>query len=307
MHQLTAVAYENSIITSPLLTSNAKYSNSRQGFPRGLNFKMIPPCFADTEESIEDAVSVFGSNIEGGENLPKQKYRAKNKVSQATMDKIRNASNRVLVLKAYLDEAERDIRSTNWKGLEAYLQTALEQDQAFALLIDSLFPSNDELDVVTREAMSFEAQSLYLNLENLVDAAVEQNENAACDAYADLLLAYDRFLKAGNLYATYDPITSTEIFFKDLDSESVLRYDKRPVQRLDRVLFVKGPDMGKTGVILKIDRKKAVVKLDQEDKEYQEVKESPIKFLRKTLKEDDDAANLKPKTKKKTTAAALNE
>jgi hypothetical protein len=44
-------------------------------------------------------------------------------------------------------------------------------------------------------------------------------------SYAQVLLSYDRFLKAGDLYPTYDPITSTAIFYEDTP-KSTLKYDK---------------------------------------------------------------------------------
>jgi hypothetical protein len=40
-------------------------------------------------------------------------------------------------------------------------------------------------------------------------------------AYANIALAYDRFLKAGDLYIAYDPITSTEPFYQNIPVESL--------------------------------------------------------------------------------------
>jgi hypothetical protein len=54
----------------------------------------------------------------------------------------------VLTLKAYLDEAERDILDRNWKNLQIYLITFAEQEDAFAALIDGLFPTTDPIDKV---------------------------------------------------------------------------------------------------------------------------------------------------------------
>ena len=44
----------------------------------------------------------------------------------------------MLTLKAYLDEAERDLINSNWKNLQIYIFTFAEQENAFALLIGSL-------------------------------------------------------------------------------------------------------------------------------------------------------------------------
>lgn len=201
------------------------------------------------------------------------------------------AREKVLTLKAYLDEAERDLALRNWDQLAVYLYTFTEQESSFAALIDGLFPADDILDNSARTALTFEAQSMFLTLEDLKDAARNKEIDASSKAYARLLLSYDRFLKAGDLYPTYDPFTSTEIFFTATKTpEGSLRYDsKRDPQVLDRVLFMKGPDMGRTGTVLDIDDKSsAIVKLDKDGKDYQEVKVVKLNFLGKTLPEDDD-------------------
>lgn len=44
-------------------------------------------------------------------------------------------------------------------------------------------------------------------------------------AYANIALAYDRFLKAGDLYKAYDPITSTEPFYANIPVQEAIKYD----------------------------------------------------------------------------------
>ncbi|KAJ1432525.1 hypothetical protein B484DRAFT_447753 [Ochromonadaceae sp. CCMP2298] len=182
------------------------------------------------------------------------------------------AMDKVLTLKAYLDEAERDLFAKNWDNLQVYLYTFAEQEEAFALLIDQLFPTNDALDSYERGALKFEAQSMFVSLDDLREAAKDANFKSAQKAYSKLLLSYDRFLKAGNLYPTYDAITSTEIFFTNTPS-STLQFDLTArVQVLDLVVLTSGPDMGKTGTVIYVDGDSAVVKLDKDGKAYQEVK-----------------------------------
>ena len=223
---------------------------------------------------------------------------------------IEDAQQRVLTLAAYLDEIERDLFSKNWDNLQVYLYTFAEQENAFAILIDYIFPENTKLDENEREALSAEAKAMFLALDDLREGAKCKNFKAANVAYAKLLLSYDRFLKAGDMYPTYDPITSTEVFFKgnhpspflflltdawftvhvpkcDADTpKDTLRYDsKAKVQVLDEVLMTEGPDMGKTGMVINIDAGKeyAVVKLDKDGKAYNEVKYVKLKMLAKTL------------------------
>ena len=104
------------------------------------------------------------------------------------------AREKVLTLKAYLDEAERDLILENWDRLAVYLYTFTEQEYSFAALIDGLFPSDDSLDSSARTALSFEAQSMFETLETLKDAARNKQIDASSKVYARLLLSYDRFL-----------------------------------------------------------------------------------------------------------------
>jgi hypothetical protein len=88
-------------------------------------------------------------------------------------------------------------------------------------------------------------------------------------------------LKAGNLYPTYDVITSTEIFYADIP-KGELKFDSRSkVEVQDKAVLTSGPDMGKTCTVIYIDGDKAVVKLDKDGKAYQEVKYVNYKSLAK--------------------------
>jgi len=130
---------------------------------------------------------------------------------------------------------------------------------------------------------------MFLALDELRESAKMRDEKLSQKAYSKLLLSYDRFLKAGDLYPTYDPITSTEVFFYDTPL-STLRYDRKArIQVLDEVLLTQGPDMGKTATVINIDDSDkddqfAVVKLDKDGKAYQEVKYIKLSYLAKTIK-----------------------
>ena len=225
----------------------------------------------------------------------KRKYSSPRPIKVKTLDELKQDSEKVLTLKAYLDEAERDLFQKNWDNLQVYLYTFADQENAFADLIDGLFPSNDRLDQAAREALSFEAKSMFLALDDLREAAKLKQDFLAQKAYAKLLISYDRFLKAGDLYPTYDPITSTAVFFEGTP-KNTLRYDSTSkVQVLDTVLLTSGPDMGKTGTVINIDGNSAVVKLDQDGKAYQEVKYVKINMLAKTL-DDKKITNKKKNT-----------
>jgi hypothetical protein len=125
------------------------------------------------------------------------------------------------------DEIERDLfdDTHDWVRLGKYVGVFVEQEDAFVDLIDGTHPSSSPPDASAREAMQFEAQSMFVALEDLSAAAKGQKVKSAQRAYADLAWAYDRFLKAGDMYLAYDPITSTEIFYKDFTPET-FRYDE---------------------------------------------------------------------------------
>ena len=52
-----------------------------------------------------------------------------------------------------------------------YLATFADQENTFVTLINGLFPNDDALDKSARKAMMFEAQSLFIALEDLRKAA----------------------------------------------------------------------------------------------------------------------------------------
>jgi hypothetical protein len=177
----------------------------------------------------------------------------------------------------------QSLLARRWDRLQPYLFTLSERDKDFALLISQLFPNLDELDGVARAALSFEAKSFFLALDDLKTATRDEDYDFAEASYAKLLLSYDRFLKAGGLYDTYDPIASTEVFFSDTPLET-LRFDKLSrVQVRDRVVLVSGPDMGKAGYVVHLEPRYAVVKLDKDGRNWQEVKQVKMAMLAKAL------------------------
>lgn len=192
---------------------------------------------------------------------------------------------RVLTLKAYLDEAERDLFQKNWKQMIIYLNIFTDQENAFLNTINKLYPSNDELNKAYREEMTLKVQTMFLAIDDLRESARDNKFDLSRSLYAKLLLSYDGFIKAGNLYPTYDVISSRELLFKQTP-RSTLRFNTKAVPGiLDHVVLISGPDMGKTGVIIDIDptTSDSVVKFDKDDSLYQEVKEMNIKLLAKPL------------------------
>ena len=97
--------------------------------------------------------------------------------------------------------------------------------------------------------------------------------------------------QAGDLYPTYDPFSSTEVFFTETDRDA-LRFDsKSKVQVLDEVVIKEGPDMGKGATVILIDGPNAVIKLDKDGKTYQEVKYVKLDTLAKALEAEDEGVS----------------
>ena len=192
----------------------------------------------------------------------------------------------VLTLKAYLDEAERDLFSKRWDNVIVYLNTFSEQEDAFANIANNLYPNTENpVELAANDALQYEAKAMFSALEKLREAIRDRVVIAAEKYYAKLLLSYDRFLKAGDLYPTYDVITSTEIFFKNTPL-ATLRFDEKSlVKDKDNVVLKKGPDMGKKGRIIYIDGENAIIKLDKDGRDYQEVKRVPLQILAKSTED----------------------
>ncbi|GAB5033476.1 Hypothetical protein NocV09_01400100 [Nannochloropsis oceanica] len=83
---------------------------------------------------------------------------------------IQNAIDRIQVLDAYLDEVERDIYQREWKYVPGFLQTFVQQEDAFIQLIEGLYPGNGVADKSSREALSYDpvtSTEVFYNLPSL--------------------------------------------------------------------------------------------------------------------------------------------
>ena len=240
------------------------------------------------EEALRSEKAIIEPQSEGLIDRIEKNLVPAIKKREISMGELTKARDVVLTLKAYLDEAERDIQTKNWENLQVYLFTFAEQEKSFSTLIDGLFPSEDELDTAARIALSYQAQQTFILLDQLREYAKDLDFQGSQRTYARLLLSYDRFLKAGDLYPTYDAITSTEVFYKDKDTRERLRYEKNQRLKLqDSVLLISGPDMGKTGRLLDIGNDDmTIVEFDSNGNQYQEVKQVKMSLLGKVIEED---------------------
>lgn len=157
----------------------------------------------------------------------------------------------IKVLYAYLEEMERDIFARKWGTLMEYVKVFTQQEAAFAALVESSFGTAEAYDRDATAALEFEAGRIFLALDDMADAAAYRNVARAEQAYAALAIAYDRFLKAGDLYDAYDE-TDTSKLYAAVPKE-MLVYDREATPKVpDSVLIIDGPDKGRLGRLIGI-------------------------------------------------------
>jgi hypothetical protein len=213
--------------------------------------------------------------------IDKNDFKTAKSDAQNLEKALESAQEKVLTLSAYFDEVERNIFEKNWKNSLIYLNTIANQEESFMFLIDQLHPSEEPFESIRRILMSWHLQHLFQSLDLLHDAIKNEQSKTVQMYYSQLLLSYDRYLKAGDLYPTYDPISSYDVLYRNVPSDA-LRFDTdRRIDLLDEVVVTSGPDMGKTGEVVFIEnqKEKMIIKFDRDGKDYQEVKEVPREII----------------------------
>eukprot|EP00440_Ansanella_granifera_P060517 gb/GFBE01065593.1/.p1 GENE.gb/GFBE01065593.1/~~gb/GFBE01065593.1/.p1 ORF type:complete len:771 (+),score=177.81 gb/GFBE01065593.1/:1-2313(+) len=158
-----------------------------------------------------------------------------------------------------LDEAQSDVYKEEWKSLEVYPPILRAYIPLMTYYSDNAFPDDEGdkyVNAATRDSLQFEAKQFNIGISRLQDAIQARKVRGVEEAFAKTSLSYDRFLKAGDLYTGYDPVTSTTVFFRDI-SDSQLQYTPLALQQptiRDEVLVLQGPDKGKVGRIIWLGR-----------------------------------------------------
>jgi len=103
-----------------------------------------------------------------------------------------------------------------------------------------------------------------------------------------MALYFDRYLLSGDLYAYEDPLVTPEALFQGVNSNP----KKDPAEVRDLIVLAKGPDRGKTGIVISVYRdgsSKCVVKLDKYRSKYgiREIRVVPVMWAAKRLGEQD--------------------
>ena len=103
-------------------------------------------------------------------------------------------------------------------------------------------------------------------------------------------LHLDRYLRVGGLYTYYDSTIDNEVLFQGL-KDALVHSDpvKDPAEVRDLIVLVKGPDTGKTGIVIGIypdESNTCVVKLDK-SRGMREIRVVPRPWAAKRLGEQD--------------------
>lgn len=151
-----------------------------------------------------------------------------------------------------LDKLQEDVFSEDYDSVLEYKPVLQKYVPLFTEYTDSVFPGDSAAGRASRVAMRYEVGKFYGAIDRLDKAARQKSLEPMQKAFADMSLAFDRYVKAGDLYAGIDPIVSTELFYQGI-SDNSLKYLSPltfPPQIKDPILLIAGPDKGRTGVMI---------------------------------------------------------
>jgi hypothetical protein len=153
-----------------------RVSNALASALISINSFNIPSAYASGGPALISGADLY-STTPVDVTLPSSALQATKNAKQSkpeiTLAMLKDAWDRVLTLKAYLDEAERDLLTKNWKNLQVYLYTFSEQENAFAALVEGLFPTKDPIDKAAKEALSFQGQ--FIDIKNILYSKCQFN------------------------------------------------------------------------------------------------------------------------------------
>lgn len=150
------------------------------------------------------------------------------------------------------DELQRDLMQEQWDLVAAYPAQLRSFVPVFTKFTDSAFPTDEPTDKGLRVALRYEVGRFFASVERLRQATDRKDLDDAYVAFSDMSLHFDRYMQVGGLYTYYDDVISNEKYFKGIKPSSLVYSDPRkdPPDVRDLVILVKGPDMGRTGIMI---------------------------------------------------------
>jgi len=188
------------------------------------------------------------------------------------------------------DELQRDLMQERWDLVQAYPPQLRSYVPLFTTYTDAAFPTDAPSDYGLRVALRYEVGRYFASLERFKRAVAKRALDEAYVAFADMSLHLDRYLRVGGLYTYYDSVIDNEPLFA-LYKDVLVYADpiKDPAQVRDLIVLCKGPEKGKTGILLGIYQdgsNNCVVKLDRY-RGMREIRVVPQTWAAKRLGEQD--------------------
>lgn len=161
----------------------------------------------------------------------------------------------------------------------------------FTSYTDSAFPTDAPTDRGLRVALRYEVGRFFASVERFRSATDRRSLDEAYVAYSDMALHLDRYLRVGGLYTFYDENVDLGEYYRNVDEASLVYADPRkdPSRVRDLVVLIKGPDKGRTGIVIGIypdGSGNCAVKLDRQ-RGMREIRVVPNEWAAKRLGEQD--------------------
>ncbi|KAL3931997.1 MAG: hypothetical protein SGBAC_011056 [Bacillariaceae sp.] len=229
------------------------------------------------------ALAAAQNNSPAGTQVPNKYGVASNKRLGGLANKIRNICN-------VMDEMQRDLMQERWDLVEQYPAQLRSYVPMLTAYTDSAFPSEAPNDWGLRVALRYEVGRYFGCLERLKSAVSKKNLSDAYIAYSDMSLHLDRYLRVGGIYTFYDDVIDNEKYFAEYNDALVYADPvKDPADVRDLVVLCKGPDKGKTGIVIGVymdGSETCAVKMDRY-KGMREIRVVPRSWAAKRLGEQD--------------------
>ena len=173
--------------------------------------------------------------------------------------------NRLRAVDIELDNIQEDIfkEPADWDVIAVYPKVLRAYSTLFTAYTDRAFPSDNPVDTALRYALRYEVGAFYGGVQDFEQAIAKKSARQAQRSFARMSLAYDHYLKAGDLYLEYDEVDfeNTEIAYRNPEyaelSKTKLNYVAPSLEApglQDDIVLLKGPDKGRKGTVLWISK-----------------------------------------------------
>ena len=209
--------------------------------------------------------------------------------------------NRLRAVDTELDNIQEDIfkEPADWDVIAVYPKVLRAYSTLFTAYTDRAFPSDTAVDKALRYALRYEVGAFYGGVQEFEQALAKKSARQAQRSFARMSLAYDHYLKAGDLYLEYDEVDyeNTEAAYRNPVyaelAKTKLNYVAPSLEApglQDEIILLKGPDKGRKGTVLWISKggetlqsASVVIKLEAKGVgKHREVNSYPYSLVAKT-------------------------